>query len=398
VIAEVVRVLVDGSPADDLVPDLLTVEVEEGVDMADVFALRLAVVAQADGSWTYVDDPRLQVWKRVTVEAGYPDAVETVIDGYITHVEVFLSGDQEPYLEIAGMDATALMDLEEKQAAWPNKKDHEIAQSIFGAYGLSYEVEDTVAQHAEAVSTVLQSETDIRFLRRLAARNGFECHVKGATGFFRSPNLQDPPQKTVALGAGEDATLVDLTARVDGTPATAPEVRRVDPVEKQEEVRRLTDAPRRRLGAETLAGLRGDLPDGRVLLRRQAAASTTEMESRLRGAHEGAGRFVALEGEVDSRAYRAVLRASRLVTVKGIGERYSGLYYVARVRHSFTADGYTQRFEAYRNGLGPTGEERFAMAATPLPIAAGGQASATRPAGNRVLPAQQAGSTLPGGG
>jgi phage protein D len=317
------------------------------------------VVARADGSWAYVDDPRFQVWKRVTVEAGYPGAVETVIDGYVTHVEAFLSGDQEPYLEVAGMDATALMDLEDKQAAWPNKKDHEIAKEVFGAYGLSPDVEDTLAQHGEAVSTVLQSETDIRFLRRLAARNGFECHVKGTRGFFRSPNLQDPPQKTVALGSGDDASLIGLTARVDGTPATAPEVRRVDPIEKQEEIKRLAETPRRRLGARTLAELRAGLPDGRVLLRRQAPASVTEMESRLRGAYEGATRFVVVEGEIDARAYRAVLRARGLVTVKGIGERYSGLYYVTRVRHAFTADGYTQRFEAWRNGLGPTGDERF---------------------------------------
>jgi phage protein D len=398
VITEVVRILIDGEPADDLVPDVVAVDVEEGVDMADVFAVRLAVVVRADGSWSHVDDPRFQVWKRLTVEAGYADATETVIDGYVTGVEVFLSGDQEPYLELAGMDATALMDLEDKQLAWPNKKDHEIAQEIFGGYGLSHEVEDTLVQHAEAVSTVLQSETDIRFLRRLAARNGFECHVKGARGFFRGPNLQDPPQKTVALGAGDDASLVSVTTRVDGTPATAPEVRRVDPVEKQEEVKHLAETPRRRLGADTLAGLRGDLPDGRVLLRRQAPASVTEMEARLRGAYEGATRFVVLEGEVDARAYRAVLRARGLVTVKGIGERYSGLWYVTRVRHAFTADGYTQRFEAYRNGLGPTGEERFAAAVLPQPIAAGTQAGVSRPTGNRVLPAQQAGSALAGGG
>ncbi|MGE5287153.1 MAG: phage late control D family protein [Micromonosporaceae bacterium] len=395
-IAEVVRVSIDGALQDDLVPDIIQVDVEEGVDVADVFALRVAVTAGAGGSWSYVDDDRFAVWRRVTVEAGYPDATETIIDGYVTGVELFLSGQQLPYLEVSGMDATALMDLEEKRAAWPDKKDHEIAQEIFGSYGLSYEVEDTVAQHAEAVSTVLQAETDIRFLRRLAARNGFECHVKGATGFFRSPNLQDQPQRTLALSSGTEANLVDLHVRVDGTPVTAPEVRRIDPVGKQEETRRLTDTPRRKLGRDTLAALRRDLPDGRLLLRHQVPASPTEMQSRLRGAYEPASRFVILDGEVDSRAYRAALRAGRLVTVKGAGERYSGLYYVSRVRHTFTADGYTQHFEAYRNGLGLTGEEQFAAAALPTPIPAGASA-ASRPAGNRVLPAQPAASTRPGG-
>jgi hypothetical protein len=112
------------------------------------------------------------------------------------------------------------------------------------------------------------------------------------------------------------------------------------------------------------------------------------MRGRLRQAYEGAGRFVTAEGEIDGRVYRAVLRARRLVTIKGIGETYSGLYYVTRVRHSFTVDGYTQQFEAYRNGLGLTGEERFAAAALPL---------ALTPALAGALPAQQTGPTGAGG-
>jgi phage protein D len=294
------------------------------------------------------------------------------------------------------MDATGVMNLAERQIAWPNKKDHEIAAEIFQSYGLSYEVEDTVVAHEEKVSTVLQAETDIRFLRRLAARNGFECHVTGATGYFRAPDLREPPQKTLVLSGGADANLVRATVRVDGTPATLAEIRRIDPMAKRETVKSLAASPRRALGAERLAVLRDGLPDGRVLLRGEPAAADTEMESRLRGAYGPADRFVKLSGEVDSRAYRAVLRAKRLITVRGLGESHSGLYYVNRVRHAVTSDGYQQTFEAYRNGVGLTGQEQFGPAAAPVPIPAGGD-TGSRPAGNRVLPAQPSTALIPGG-
>ena len=65
---------------------------------------------------------------------------------------------------------------------------------------------------------------------------------------------------------------------------------------------------------------------------------------------------------------------------------------MGRVRHSFTVDGYTQHFQAYRNGLGLTGDERFAAAALPFAITPG-LADLSRPTGNRVLPAQTAGAT-----
>ena len=51
------------------------------------------------------------------------------------------------------------------------------------------------------------------------------------------------------------------------------------------------------------------------------------------------------------------------VTIKGIGETHSGVYYVTHVNHVFTADGYIQRFQVKRNGLMPTGAEKFGAAA-----------------------------------
>jgi phage protein D len=395
VISEIVSVMIDGSVQGALVPDIIDVEVEEDVVSAGVFRLRLAITPRRDGSWKHLDDDRFALWRRAKIDAGYPGSAETIIDGYITHVEARLS-KEDPYLEISGLDVSAAMDLEEKQRAWVNKKDHEIAQDIFSSYGLSYEVEDTVAEHSEDVATILQNETDIRFLRRLAARNGFECHVHAGTGFFRSPNMQDPPQKLLAVEFGGETNVSDFLVRMDGTPGTLMEIRRIDPLEKLEETETLPASPRRSLGARSLADLRNGQPAGRVLVRNQPSTIAREMQTRLRQAYEGASGFVTVEGEIDSRVYRAVLRARRLVTIKGAGESYSGLYYVTRVRHTFTVDGYTQRFTGYRNAIGLTGQESFAAATLPIAIQPG-IAQSSRAAGNRVLPAQQAGSTLPGG-
>jgi hypothetical protein len=128
-----------------------------------------------------------------------------------------------------------------------------------------------------------------------------------------------------------------------------------------------------------------------VLLRGQPSVDAVEMAGRLRQAYQPATEFVNAEGEIDSRLYRHVLRAKRLVTIKGLGRTFSGLYYVTRVRHSFTVDGYTQRFEAYRNGLGLLGIETFEKAGLEEALLAGaGQAA--RAAGNRILPVLQTSS------
>jgi hypothetical protein len=69
--------------------------------------------------------------------------------------------------------------------------------------------------------------------------------------------------------------------------------------------------------------------------------------------------FVTGEGEVAANQYGNVLMPRAPVTIAGIGETHSGVYYVTHVTHIFNSDGYTQRFKIKRNGLMMTGKEKF---------------------------------------
>ena len=60
-------------------------------------------------------------------------------------------------------------------------------------------------------------------------------------------------------------------------------------------------------------------------------------------------------------------QTARHVLIKGVGETHSGMYYVTHVTHTFTADGYTQRFKVKRNALMPTGSEDFSAGTGLLP-------------------------------
>ena len=172
--------------------ELISLEVELDTELASMFRLHLAIRRQ-DGIWTYLDDERFSIWQPMTIQAGFEDGMEDLIAGYITHVRPDFDPDLSRCgLEIWGIDNTALMDREEKLHAWPNEKDSSIATQIFGLYGFSSVVDDTQVVHDEAVSTIIQRETDIQFLKRLALRNGFECYVEGTTGFFRKPRSRPP--------------------------------------------------------------------------------------------------------------------------------------------------------------------------------------------------------------
>jgi hypothetical protein len=57
-------------------------------------------------------------------------------------------------------------------------------------------------------------------------------------------------------------------------------------------------------------------------------------------------------GEVDTARYGHVLRARRLVGVRGAGISYDGIYYVKSVSHRLSRGEYTQSFSLSREGTG----------------------------------------------
>jgi len=63
-------------------------------------------------------------------------------------------------------------------------------------------------------------------------------------------------------------------------------------------------------------------------------------------------REVTGNGEVDAVRYGSILRARRLVGVRGVGFSYNGLYYVRRVTHNIEPGKYTQSFTLSREGTG----------------------------------------------
>lgn len=355
---------IDGEEIDDLIEDLVQLEVELDDEMASLFRLKLSMPLLPDGAWSHLDDERLRVWKSVAISGGFESGAEELISGYITHVKPSFSPcENQVALEIWGMDASVLLDREEKLKDWPNKKDSDIAQEIFSLYSLSAEVEDTAVIHDEAISTILQRDTDMQFLKRLALRNGYECFVDGTTGYFRSPALDDDPQPLLAAHFGDETTLGEISLEVNALAPAQVAMFQIDRTSK-EIIEATANASQQTLLGEIDA--EGLLPPGTgpglIHVGRNGASGPAEMTALCQGLFHEAEWFVTVQGEVAANNYGHVLRPRRTVTIKGIGETYSGIYYVTHVTHSFGAGGYAQKFCAKRNAILPSGNEDFESA------------------------------------
>ena len=359
--AEHFSITIDGQEAEDLYPDLLNLEVELDDKLAAMFRLKISLTQDTDGNWSYLDDDRLHPWKEVVISAGFGDEKEDLITAHITHVKPHFSSEPTAcFVEVWGMDGTVLMDREEKLKDWPNKKDSDIASEIFGLYGFSIETEDTAVIHDEAVSTIIQRETDIQFLKRLALRNGYECYVSGRMGYFRPPQIDETPQPTLAVHFGDETNIASFSIEVNALAPANVAMYQIDRSTKEVLEAVAESSLQTPLGSRNGTSFLGaGMQPAKAYIGMNAATGVPEMTALCQGLFHEGGWFVTDEGQIHANEYNHVLKPRGTVTIKGLGETHSGIYYVSHVTHVFTSEGYTQSVKVKRNALLPTGAEDF---------------------------------------
>ncbi|WP_250281614.1 phage late control D family protein [Frankia sp. CiP1_Cm_nod2] len=357
---------VDGAPAGaEIVAAIRRIEVEEHTDLADMVRIEIAVDVAPDGSgWSVLDD---EVFTRLTpvavdVTIGSGNA-QPLIDARVIDVELSVSSRPgSSVLRVVGADPSVLMNLTETVRAWPDVADSDIASTLFGEHGLTADVTATQPARPEKDMTTIQRGTDIGFLRGLAVRNGYECYVEanpasGALeGHFHPPKLDAAAQGVLSVNLGPATNVDAFTARFDMVRPTTATAGGVDVRAGAEVAVTVDRSGLRDLGAASTA------PDGTartVLLAGAGLSEDGELTTLAQAAVDRSSWAVVAEGEVNTAAYGRVLRAKRPVLIRGVGRMLSGAYYVEQVLHTFTPDGYTQRFTARRNATGVTGRESF---------------------------------------
>jgi hypothetical protein len=367
-----------------LINALQRVEIETSTDLAGMFRLRYGLAQSPGTDWDLVGQlyqdtlfrPFTPVQVRVKVGIDFP---QTLINGYV-------AGEQAVYddrggnsaIEITGMDATMLMNLQEKVVAWP-MTDSNIAAQIFAQYGITPMVSPTLASLPENEGTTTQRGTDIRFLRRLAQRNGYECFVLPdlLTGidighFAPAENDADSPDAVLNVRMGPQTNVSEFKIRYDMTRPTTAIAMGLDAKTRMPS---LFTA----LGAATPPPLSSLYPTGLPMGIEDTVTRSFGPQSQPLVLPAEAGQFTApglaaatqaivnrsswavtAEGTVGPDV--GILRPGGTVNVRGVGLFFNGAYHVTRVNHTIDTESYVQRFEAQRNAVAMTGAELFVQA------------------------------------
>ncbi|MFJ1708989.1 phage late control D family protein [Kitasatospora sp. NPDC088346] len=351
--------LVDNAPAPAKVLDAIQeLVVETTLDSAGTFRLRLGTGLTPSGEWPLLEPDRFAAGQSVRIGAvlGAVPLPVFLFAGYAaTRSVVYGETTGGSSVEFGGLDATGLMNLQDRTRAWPNLPDALIATQIFAAYKLVPQVTPTGPVLIEPEGTTVQRGSDLGFLRRLARRNGFEVYTLPQAntgievGHFHKVSADGPPVATLAVRAGDASGVTDLRIRHDmlrPTTATA-DAMDLRHSHQSAEVTAVSSLIGR---TSVLAGLS---PTPRTRLTGTGLTGAGDLRTAAQALVDRAALAVVAEGTVDASV--GPLRPGDLIRLAGAGPAYSGAWMVRKVVHRITPRAYSQRFTAARNAVGDQG-------------------------------------------
>ena len=340
-----IQVLVDG----DILPqeidaDIIEVRICDHVSGASWFCASFNIWDSNAQAYKYVDEPLFKEGAKLEIRFGFDEnTIVSLIKGEVTTLEPEFHEDEAPTLKVEGYDSLHRFRRGKKTKSYLNQKDSDIARKIASGLGLTADVEDTSIQHEYLLQNNL---SDIDFLCERARRIRYELAVENGKLIFRKAASDE--QKTVTLELG--LTLRSFYPRL----STASQVSEVtvqgwDMKTKKPITGRGTSSDAvskmgKQLGSKITEGA---FFAAKNIIIDKPIFSEGEANQIAKGKfNDMAVAFITGEGVSIG---NQDIRAGKVIELLGLGERFSGFYYVTSATHILDESGYMTKFTVERN-------------------------------------------------
>jgi len=335
------------------------VEVTNDAENGDGFQMTFLVDKGKSLDFDLLSDGSVDTFNRVIIGVVLGVLPEVLIDGIITHHQLEPgTGEGTSRLIVTGKDVSAMLDLEEKNDKYENQPDFLIVTRLIAGYmqyGLVPAVTPTTDIPIMLQRIPRQHETDLAFIKRLAQRNGYVFYIEPLTfgvntAYWGPDNRIGIPQPALTANMGSWTNVTSIRTSQDALSPVDTKGTMVEPITK-------TSIPIPSLPSLRIPPLSSSPAQARrtVLLRNSANQNPAQAAANAVSTVTNAPEPVNADGELETVRYGNVLRARKLVGVRGIGLSYDGNYYVQKVTHSIelgNKPNYTQKFKISKEGTG----------------------------------------------
>jgi len=353
-----------------IVDALDSVEISHSDEGRSGFQITFLVGRSGQGDmvdYALLANPLFKPLNRVVIVVTFNLMPAVLMDGVITDVQFVPTNEPgQTRLTLTGEDVSLMMDLEQKQAEHPAQDETVIALKLiasYAQYGLIPAVTPppVIDPPLPIERTPVQTDTDLGYLRQLAARHGYVFYVVPGsapmtnTAWWGPPKRFDPPQPALSVNMGAETNVDSIQFQYSALEQTV--------YAGQVQDRQLNQT----LPYQTFATLRlpplGAMPAvvaqfphvRKQVLGESSGLTYTQALARAQGRTDASSDSVlTATGSLDALRYGNLLRPRGVVGVRGVGYLHDGLYYVKSVSHNIRRGDYKQNFTLTREGYGST--------------------------------------------
>ena len=332
------------------------VEVHERLGEPTTFRVNYAVDI-GDADMTLLSNRHLGPGAEIAVVAAVEQERHVLVKGPVHGQRIRLvHGGTGSWLDVSGSDKSIEMDRELKRQVWDGVRSSDVVRAIVKRHGLADDVEETRDEHHERKHTLVQADTDLRFVRRLARWYGHLFWITTdaggkSTGHFRRPPLQGAPAARLVISRRDPSqpNIAMLDIAWDVERATRIDARQLDVNTKKVMDGGVSVSPLAPLGKQSLAAVAGGVRTTQVVA---AVDGVGDLAQRAEAALIQEGWFVEASCDTSLNALGKLVRAHTVVEVLGAGTVHSGKYLVAGVRHAISAEEHVMELKLCRNAWG----------------------------------------------
>ncbi|HVK65612.1 MAG TPA: hypothetical protein VM694_14110, partial [Polyangium sp.] len=205
-----------------IVDALDSVEISHSDEGRSGFQITFLVGRSGQGDmvdYALLANPLFKPFNRVVIVVTFNLMPAVLMDGVITDVQFVPTNEPgQTRLTLTGEDVSLMMDLEQKQAEHPAQDETVIALKLiasYAQYGLIPAVmpPPVIDPPLPIERTPVQTDTDLGYLRQLAARHGYVFYVVPGsapmtnTAWWGPPKRFDPPQPALSVNMGAETNV-----------------------------------------------------------------------------------------------------------------------------------------------------------------------------------------------
>ncbi len=318
-------------------------EVNLDIETVGMFSLLLHATERDQERIVVIDSDQFKPGNEIKIKMGYGSTLDTMIVGEITSLSPEYTDNGAVVFRISGYDRLYRLGFGRKTRSFRHMKDSDIASQIAQDWRLTPQVDVTDITH----DYVLQNnQTDREFLAERARRLRYELRVEDRSLYFQK--AKDDGRKITTLTYGE--TLIEFFPLLSTVNQTSKvEVRGWSIKDKKAILGEAGtgDTISTMAGQKTGGAFSQEIAgDNKRTLSGESAATKDEAEARARASlNQSVSEFITGEGRCIG---NPDIKAGRVVELKGLGKRFSGLYYVVSCTHSIGSRGYHAVFSVRR--------------------------------------------------